>query len=303
MTLDEGISLVLDRVGLDSGNTSFKNRARKYLNLTAVEISNLLKWWWLDRTTTFKTTLTFVVSSASGTFTVGETVTGGTSGKTAIVDSHDTTNNQLFVYSESGTFTATETLTGGTSGVTATFVSSSTTRVYTPVDGAVTAWWSFVNETDEWPLEIVGPDEYDMSDEDRSLTGNVYKVFIGGVDTTTGYPTIELYYTPSDTNVTIRVRYQIAIAEWGASDDNKTFLTLGFPQIAESALVYGASKLYYEEKGDESGAQREAAEMARVVRLMMKANLAQQGNRRYPASDQPYAFIVRTDNSLVVEAG
>lgn len=302
MTLNEGIELVLDRVGLDAGNTSFKNRARKYLNLTAIEVSNLLKWWWLDRTTTFRTTLTFTITSASGTFTVGETITGGTSGKTAVVDSHDTTNSLLYVYSESGTFTASETLTGGSSGVTATYGSSANTRVYTPVDGAVTAWWSFVNETDEWPLEIVGPDEYDMSDEDRSLTGSVYKVFIGGVDTTTGYPTIELYYTPSSTNVTIRVRYQIAITEWGASNDNQTFLKLGFPQIAESALIYGAAKLYYEEKGDEAGAQREAAEMNRVMRLMMKANLAQQGNRRYPASDQPYSFIVRTDNSLVVEA-
>ena len=302
MTLSDGITLVLDRVGLDSGNATFKNRARQYINLTAIEIANLLKWWWLNRTTTFKTTKTFTVTGASGTFTVGETITGGTSGSTATVDSYDTANGLVYIYSESGDFTASETITGGTSGVTATYSSSVNTRVYTPVSGSVTNWWSFVNETDEWPLEIVGPDQYDLLDEDRSLTGNVYKVFVGGVDSTTGYPVIELYYTPSDTNVTIRVRYQMAVSEWTSSNDSSTFLSLGFPQIAESALVYGAAKLYYEEKGDEGGAQREAAELGRVVQLMRRQNLAQQGNRRFPASDESYAYMVRTDNSLVVEA-
>ena len=302
MTLSDAITMTLDRVGLDSTNTTFKNRARQYLNMTAIEIANLLKWWWLDRTTTFKTTLTFTITGASGTFTVGETITGGTSGSTAVVDSHDTTNSLLYVYSESAAFTASETITGGTSSVTATYASSATTRVYTPVSSAVTAWWSFMNETDEWPIEIVGPDEYDLWDEDRSETGNVYKAFVGGVDTTTGYPTVELYYTPSSTNVTIRVRYQIAISAWTSSNDSSNLLTLGFPQVAESALVFGATKLYYEEKGDEGGAQREAAELARAVQLMRRQNLMHQGNRRWPATAAGPDWIVRTDSSLAVAA-
>ena len=110
MTLAEGIELVLDRVGLEAINTTFKNRARQYLNINAVEIANLLKWWWLNRTVTFRTTKTFTITGASGVFTVGETITGGTSSSTAVVDSHDTTNGLLFVYNESADFTASETI-------------------------------------------------------------------------------------------------------------------------------------------------------------------------------------------------
>jgi len=302
MLLSDGITLVLDRVGLDSTNTSFKDQTRRYLNLTAIEIANLRKWWWLDRTTTFRTTKTFTITGASGTFTVGETITGGTSSATAVVDPHDTTSSLLYVYSESADFTASETITGGTSSETATYASSVNTRVYTPVSGAVTAWWSFMNETDEWPIEIIGPDEYDLWDEDRSLTGSVCKAFLGGVDATTGYPTVELYYTPATTNQIIRSRYQIGIDSWTSSNDSTSFLALGIPQIAESALIYGATKLYRQEKGDESGAQREAGELARTVQLMKKQNLLQQGNRRYPASSQSQSFLVRTDNSLVVDS-
>ena len=32
-------------------------------------------WWWLEKTTTFITTETFTISSVSGTFTAGETIT------------------------------------------------------------------------------------------------------------------------------------------------------------------------------------------------------------------------------------
>ena len=302
MLLSEGIALVLDRVGLDSGNTTFKSRARQYLNINAIEIANLLRWWWLNRTTTFRTTKTFSISGASGTFVAGETVTGRLSSKTAIVDSYDATNSLLYVYSESGDFTAEEMIDGGTSSASAQYDSTANTRVYTPVDGYVSAWWSFMDETNEQPIGILGPDEYDLLDEDFSVTGNVYKAFISGVDATTGYPKVALYYTPSTTNTIIRVRYQISISSWLEAQDGDSFLKLGIPQIGESALVYGATKLFLQEKGDESGAQREAAELARAVSLMQKQNLMQQGNRRY-SPDQEDNYIVRTDNSLVVESG
>ena len=301
MLLSEGITLVLDRVGLDSANSDFKNRARQYLNMTAVEIASYLKWWWLNRTTTFRTTKTFTIASVSGTFTVGETITGGTSSKTAVVDSYDSTNLLLYIYSESGTFTADETITGGASSATATYKSSANTRVYTPIDGYVGAFWSFMDETNENPIGIIGPDKYDLLDEDRSLTGNAYKALIGGVDETTGYPTVALYYTPSDTNVIIRVRYQIAVASWASSDDSSTFLKLGIPQTGENALVYGATKLMLQEKGDDAGAQRESMELERAIALMKRQNLLQQGNRRYISSPDDSDFSVRTDTSLVVE--
>ena len=56
-----------------------------------------------------------LVAGGSGTFTAGETVTGGTSNVTAEVKSFDSATRTLIVISRSGTFTIPETITGGTS--------------------------------------------------------------------------------------------------------------------------------------------------------------------------------------------
>ena len=56
-----------------------------------------------------------LVAGGSGTFTVGETVTGGTSNVTAEVKSFDASTRTLIVINRSGTFSVPETITGGTS--------------------------------------------------------------------------------------------------------------------------------------------------------------------------------------------
>ena len=56
-----------------------------------------------------------LVAGGSGTFTAGETVTGGTSNVTAEVKSFDSSTRTLIVINRSGTFSVPETLTGGTS--------------------------------------------------------------------------------------------------------------------------------------------------------------------------------------------
>ena len=61
---------------------------------------------------------TLGITGASGAFTVGETITGGTSGATAVYVSDDGTTMNLTGVSE--TFQSGETITGGTSGETAT---------------------------------------------------------------------------------------------------------------------------------------------------------------------------------------
>ena len=302
MTLGEAITMVLNRVGLDTTNADFKNEARNYINLTAAEISALVDWWWLDRVTSFKTTETFTVSGGSGTFVAGETITGGTSGSTATVDGYSASPKEIYIYSPSGSFTATETVTGGTSGATAAYASTAGTRIYTPISSGVGSWYSFYDQTNEHPLRIVGPNEYDLLSEDYSDTGSVEAVMVGGVDTTTGYPEIELYRVPDTTNETIRVRYRIAMTAWASGNDTSTLLALGLPQILESAVVYGATKLYLQEKADDQGAAREAAELGRVVDLALRQNLHMQGNRTYPAappsSRQPFEIVV--DSTLVV---
>jgi hypothetical protein len=60
------------------------------------------------------------ITPITGTFQVGETVTGGTSGATGIIDAEFTTAFDLSSISATQ-FTTTETVTGGTSGATATF--------------------------------------------------------------------------------------------------------------------------------------------------------------------------------------
>lgn len=63
---------------------------------------------------------TMTYSGKTGTFSSTETVTGGTSGATCIVDTDGSTS--FTFYSRSGAFEPGETVTGGTSGATATFV-------------------------------------------------------------------------------------------------------------------------------------------------------------------------------------
>lgn len=297
MTLGEAITTVLQRVRLSTGTTDYKNQARKYLSLVAAEYLALVPGWFLDREATFKTTLTFTITGASGTFTVGETVTGGTSSETAVVDSHDTTNSKLYVYSESGTFTASETITGGTSSVTATYSSSTETRVYTPISGQVTAWWGAVDETNDYPLEIIGPDASDWLDYDRDETGQVEALFVGGLDATTGYPTIALWRIPDTTNETIRVRYRQDIATWSSSDDSTSLQVLGITRSLESALIYTASGLYLEENRQYEAAAAEGSNAARALAAHQRQAVAMQGNRRYPAKRWA------DDNDLVIRVG
>jgi hypothetical protein len=64
---------------------------------------------------------TFELSSVSGTFTVGETVTGGTSAITGEVARWDAATSYLYLMNMNGSFTLSEILTGATSTATGTY--------------------------------------------------------------------------------------------------------------------------------------------------------------------------------------
>ena len=70
---------------------------------------------------------TFELSSISGTFTVGETVTGGTSAVTGEVARWDSVTSYLYLIKMTGTFTLTEIITGATSLATGTYATKITT--------------------------------------------------------------------------------------------------------------------------------------------------------------------------------
>ena len=181
---------------------------------------------------------------------------------------------------------------------TATFDTVASTRTYTPISGNVAAWFSFVDESNNRTLDIVGPDEYDALDLDRDDAGTVEAVFIGGLDSSTGYPTIELWRRPSAA-ATIRVRYRRDVL-LDISQDNNELLVIGIPRIIESVLIYGASALYLDEEGDEGSAAKEDARYSQALSLALRQNSRQQGNRRYPplrnrAGDGELVLRVGTD--------
>ena len=81
-------------------------------------------------------TLGMYIYAISGTFSVGETITGGTSGATAIVRSYDSINAKLEIIWQSGKFVKDETITGGTSGATAKVTYSESTLIQDLIDAA-----------------------------------------------------------------------------------------------------------------------------------------------------------------------
>lgn len=72
----------------------------------------------------------WAISSVSGTFTVGETVTASVSGATATVVAVSAEGDYMLTGAITGTPVAGQTLTGGTSGATATIVTPGTSTVY-----------------------------------------------------------------------------------------------------------------------------------------------------------------------------
>jgi len=282
-TLGQAITTTLQRCKLNTSISDYKDQARKYLYMMATDLWPLTRWWFQNITTTFETTETFTISAASGTFTVGETITGGTSLETATVDHHDTTNSKLYVYDASGTFTASETITGGTSSVTATYASTTYTRVYTPVSSQVLGWRSFYDVDNERELTIVGPERYDELDPTKADTGTVYAVMVGGMNADTGYPEVELWYVPSTTGATIRVRYDKALASvWTSSNDATELQVLGVPLHFENALIFGAATLYLEENRQYDAAKVEEGNLQRTLQSARDANRRMQGGRRFP---------------------
>lgn len=93
------------------------------------------------------------ITSASGTFTVGETITGGSSTATAVITAVSSEDDYILTGAFTGTFTDGETITGGTSSVTATLTKADS-LVYghqvvapqTTIDTTFTVEFGFDNE-------------------------------------------------------------------------------------------------------------------------------------------------------------
>jgi len=184
---------------------------------------------------------------------------------------------------------------------TTTFATVASTRTYQPVSGQVTAWYSFMDETNNRELDIVGPDQYDLTDADRSETGTVELVYITGLDSTTGYPVVELWRLPTAV-ATVRVRYRREVAEFAASDDATDLTVLGMPRIIQNVLVHGATELYMAAVGN-SDADRYRNYKNTALQQALTQNRQMQGSRRYlPIRRHTDAPLIRVDATAAVEA-
>jgi hypothetical protein len=124
----EYIEEAFERCGLELRTGYDLKTAKRSLNLLFADWANRgLNQWTIDQTSITVAsgvseypagTLTLSVS-ASGSFSVGETITGGTSAATAIITSKPTSSSVATTVPV-GTFSSGETITGGTSAATTT---------------------------------------------------------------------------------------------------------------------------------------------------------------------------------------
>ena len=101
-----------------------------------------------------KNTLTFNTGSDTGTFVVGETVTGGTSSATGVISAVDQTAGTLTLVNVDGTFRVGETLTGGTSGGTLVLTTSVPATTYVYATSLKNHPYRTVSANDSTPLKI-----------------------------------------------------------------------------------------------------------------------------------------------------
>lgn len=290
MTLDDAIGLVLGRTGLAAANTTYKDRARQYLNAMGKRIVSDMggKWWFLYKSTTFSTTKTATVSGISGTFVAGETITGGTSGATAVVDTaYDSTNypTAILVSAVTGTFTASETLTGGTSGATATFSSIAVTQTYALASDVLVPH-SFVDDTNDRVIIATNLDRIDAADPDRDYEADGRVWAPEGIDSITGKILVRIHPyhdTPGDT---IRYRYRGFITDWTSADDS-TDMVRWFPEILQPALWMGAAAMYLLEKGDTEAAGADQGLASDIIDKAKETNRTIYGNREWRRTNVP----------------
>lgn len=284
MKLSDAMTMALDRAGLNSSTTGYKNQVRLYLNIVAKRISGQAQWWWLNKTGTFRTTRSLTITGITGTFQEGEEINDAQGTPySATIDSIDTTNLRLYVYSENSvTPTSEGTLTGQTSGAYCTFASREFTQVYY-LAADVLAPINFYNQTNGEVLTFQGYNRFDKLDPERDETGDVSDITVDGIDVTAGHPgqiAIRFHPAHSTTNETIRYRYLAYIPDWTESNDS-TELDRWIPEQLQSALVFGAAELYMQEKGDDEGANINRALYAEMLEAGKEQNLRIWGTRKW----------------------
>lgn len=284
------MEMLLKRVGLDETNSTFKDQARRYLNMAAKELGGLADWWWQYKQGALTTTHTLTVTSISGTITAGNTISDGTKTGT-VAASYDATNAPTLVFYHSptttGDFSGALTESGGATALT---VSDAVTRQY-QLASDVLQPYSWRDESNNRRLTIASWDEMDAADPDQDEEGDVRLVIPEGVDASTGYQVVALFPLHSTSNETLRYRYYSFTPDWTSGDDN-TEMDRWVPQVLQPALIYAGASLYKQEKGDDDGAESERIEYDRQVDRGLRVNARMFGNRRRARAgdSSPFGF-------------
>tara|TARA_R100001377_G_C3194945_1_gene112326 strand:- start:4068 stop:4940 length:873 start_codon:yes stop_codon:yes gene_type:complete len=178
-------------------------------------------------------TITITVT-ASGAFTVAETITGGTSGATAIVLTKPTsTTMELTV--PTGTFVVSETITGGTSGAT-TAVSAAPSLVDT--QNTIDIISAVIRRSgNDITIERIGRSEY-LQIPSKTTTGRPTQFFLDKQIT----PVIKLWQTPQNSTDILIYDRLVRMDDADAAQNDMGVPFRFFPAFAAGLAYYTSIK-------------------------------------------------------------
>ena len=204
----EYVEEAFERCGLEVRTGYDLTSARRSLNLLFADWANRgLNRWTIEQATLPLAsgiaiypagTLTMTVA-ASGSFSVGETITGGTSGATASITSIRS-STAIDITVPEGTFSATETITGGTSSATTTVSSAvSLVPIQSTIDvlSAVIRTGTGSDQTDV-AISRISRDAY-INISNKNSTSRPTQFYVDRLIT----PEIKLWPTPNDNTYTL----------------------------------------------------------------------------------------------------
>ena len=232
-----------ERCGLEVRTGYDLKTARRSLNLMLADWSNRgLNQWTIEQTSITLAedisdypggTLTMTVG-ASGSFTVGETITGGTSAATASVTSLPSSTTMAITI-PSGTFTSGETLTGGTSAATTTLSAAvDLTTVQKTIDilSAV-----ITRDSTDYAITRLSRDDY-LGVPNKAQTGRPSQFFLDRQIT----PVLKVWPTPENNTDIIKFDRLVRMDD---ADDYTNTMQIPFrfyPCLAAGLAYYLAIK-------------------------------------------------------------
>jgi hypothetical protein len=232
-----------ERCGLEVRTGYDLKTARRSLNLMLADWSNRgLNQWTIEQTSITLAedisdypggTLTMTVG-ASGSFTVGETITGGTSAATASITSLPSSTTMAITL-PSGTFTSGETLTGGTSSATTTLSAAvDLTTVQKTIDilSAV-----ITRDSTDYAITRLSRDDY-LGVPNKAQTGRPSQFFLDRQIT----PVLKVWPTPENNTDIIKFDRLVRMDD---ADDYTNTMQIPFrfyPCLAAGLAYYLAIK-------------------------------------------------------------